>query len=284
MARVVELGCGLGNRLYSMSNELKKTPNTTFIWAPDVGLHFSESANSTITTFEDLFIPAQPVSTLPVSGPSAVNIRRAVRPPEAPFFQYPANNEDLVAGENSSHEWRNVELLTIYNFEKRYRRHDPVACCVCPGSTLAECTPFLQSLRPPPVLLPALLRLQRLLPQNSTVLHLRNDLGDFDQRNRSINSSVVHQLALEHFDYAAVERPEDAHVIRKFSPRTMLQSDFRHVAYGRSSTESHQAAVFELFAISMARTLRMSQESSFNKLARCLRMPPLENRKFESRY
>ena len=46
MARVVELGCGLGNRLYSMSSELKTYPNTTFIWAPDFGLHFNESAKT----------------------------------------------------------------------------------------------------------------------------------------------------------------------------------------------------------------------------------------------
>ena len=46
MGRVVELGCGLGNRLYSMSSELKTYPNTTFIWAPDFGLHFNESAKT----------------------------------------------------------------------------------------------------------------------------------------------------------------------------------------------------------------------------------------------
>ena len=75
--------------------------------------------------------------------------------------------------------------------------------------------------------------------------------------------------------YVATQRREDAAWLRATHPEILLQEDFRGVAWGRNSTEALRSAVFDLFALSMAREVVSSTRSStFSRAARCLSFTP----------
>ena len=262
MGRIVELGCGLGNRLFSMSKERELHPNTTFVWAPDAGTFFDEGVvYNRSTAFEDLFVTNVSVATLPAN----VVLPVYVRPLEMHYFPHRGFNSNSTASR--------AHVLTVAQYQ-RVNWRGPVACCVCSQSSSAECSPFLRSLRPHPSLVAPLVELRRHLGKDSTVLHLRNEKAvDYDKIDRSVPTGKIDELVRQNFTYAAVERLQDAELIRRMSPRTLLQSDFRNVTFGRTDIDAHRTAVFDMYAIGMAHSVISSQQiSSFAKAARCLHL------------
>ena len=289
---VIQLGCGLGNRLFTMAKEIHvseaRNYTTTFVWSPDVN-KFSDEAEihqSRSTSFDDLFSYPESTHWQVVQWKSAgtSELQYGVRDPETRWFPHLRNANVTRGGQSTA-----LPLMTIgtkIGFDHRKQRGEAVACCVCPKVDW-QCNSWLGTLRPASSLQPALDALRQRLGVDEgaapKILHLRNvdkEGWDFNNASTSLSQtpSRVHDLLrLTNFSYAAVEHADDARLLRKLSPTIMLQEDFRKVEYRRETLDGHRTSVFELFALAMVRDyhdmISTFQLSSFLQLARCLRRP-----------
>ena len=276
--RTIQVGCGVGNRLFSMANEMNvyKDDNFTFVWAPDVNKYVDESHSGRPTSFDDLFSYPESawwrVKTWGAVG--TTEIEYLIRTPEVQWFPHLA-------------DYNVTRTKTIIGYLHGYVKDGAAsACCVCPRTSTCcpgVCTPWLRALRPAASLQPALERLRERLGPSPKMLHLRNAdpharSTNFDNANATLTPSRVHALLRKkNISYAAVEHRDDARLLRQLSPTTMMQQDFRQVTYGRASVNAHRTSVFDLFALSMVNDFNddvtsTSPHSSFLQLTRCLRM------------
>ena len=273
---------------------LRNNYKMAFVWAPDVNKFDDESGDysSTSTSFDDLFSHAESATWRVVTwkAEDTAEVPYLLRDVETRWF--PELTHGNVTRSGVSTATPLALAATRYSFDQGMLRGRPVACCVCPGTDW-ECTPWMGLLQPARALQLALDELRARLGDAPKILHLRNTDTkgvDFDNASTSLSLTPwrVHELlSATNFTYAAVEHPDDARLLRKLSPTTLMQQDFRQVEYGRNTVGGHRTSAFELFALSMVRDWRdvttTFGQSSFLRVSRCLRKPGEDTQTHQTR-